>query len=107
MGMFIHDFGFIYIIELKRICDGLALDLKSQWTYWDLRVNHIRTYGSNHSGTFGSIILGPTGQITVGPSGQIILAYWKSWTDTRLNLSQNNKLNIEAYAYGSEIVYDI
>ena len=67
-------------------------------------------------GPSGQIILGPTGQITVGPlshnvfgpigqitvrhSGQIILIYWKSRAETRVDLSQNNKLDRETYAYG-------
>ena len=40
----------------------------------------------------------------MGPSGQIILAYWKSQTDTRLDLSHDNKLDRDAHAYGYEYV---
>ena len=75
LGLSLDGIRISWIIELKRICDNLALDLKSHWTYWDLRVNHNGTYGSNHIGTFGSIILGPSGQITMGPTGQ---SYWHS-----------------------------
>ena len=58
-------------------------------------------------GPTGQFTVGPTGQIIVGPSGQIILAYWKSRADTRLDQSQNNKLNRVAYAYVHEIVSNI
>ena len=36
----------------------------------------------------------------MGPTGRI---QWKYRADIRLDLSQNNKLNIETYAYGYEI----
>ena len=65
-----------------------------------------------------TMAMGPTGHIYNGngPSGHIYVyngnrtfgSYtMESQADIRLDLSQNNKLSREAYAYGSEIVYDI
>ena len=99
--------------DLWQSCPGS--DIQYQWTYgsyiqwqwtygsyiqwqWDLRVIYICIQWQWDL----RVICICTK--AMGPSGHI---QWKSRADTRLDLSQNNKLSREAYAYGSGIIYDI
>ena len=86
--MFLYGIGISWIIGLKKICDSLALDSTGQRKY---AKRGLRGKVKMQRGAFVE-----RSNNEKGPSGRI---QWKSRADTRLDLSQNNKKNGEAYAY--------